>query len=120
MSVTTNTLDIPSPQTRPGAGRPTRAQAEQRHQELLDRALEMFLEKGYEAGFFLFSGPQVPAHGGFLVARAESLEKLQEFLAEEPFVKAQKMRFSRITEFQPAQHQPILKDWFTEAPESAA
>lgn len=33
---------------RPGAGRPTREQAEQRHEELLDRALELFLEKGFE------------------------------------------------------------------------
>jgi uncharacterized protein YciI len=79
-----------------------------------------FLEMGYQAGFFLFSGPQIPAHGGFLVARAESLERLQELLAEEPFVKARKMRFSRITEFHPAQHQPILKDWFGEVPGSVA
>lgn len=34
--------------SRPGAGRPTRAQAEQRHEELLDRALELFLENGFE------------------------------------------------------------------------
>ncbi|HET8711149.1 MAG TPA: TetR/AcrR family transcriptional regulator [Spongiibacteraceae bacterium] len=34
--------------TRPGAGRPTREQAGQRHLELLDRALELFLEKGFE------------------------------------------------------------------------
>jgi AcrR family transcriptional regulator len=33
---------------RPGAGRPTREQAEQRHEELLDRALELFLDKGFE------------------------------------------------------------------------
>jgi len=30
------------------SGRPTREQAEQRHEQLLDRALEMFLEKGFE------------------------------------------------------------------------
>jgi TetR/AcrR family transcriptional repressor of mexJK operon len=34
--------------TRPRAGRPTRGQAEQRQAELLERALDMFLEKGYE------------------------------------------------------------------------
>ena len=33
---------------RPSAGRPTREQAELRHEELLDRALELFLEKGFE------------------------------------------------------------------------
>jgi len=71
-----------------------------------------FLQKGYDAGHFLLSGPQIPAGGGFLVARAESLEKLQEILAEEPFTRAKKMRFSRITEFNPVQHQPVLRDWF--------
>jgi AcrR family transcriptional regulator len=34
--------------SRPGAGRPTREQAERRHMELLDRALELFLERGFE------------------------------------------------------------------------
>jgi AcrR family transcriptional regulator len=32
----------------PGAGRPTREQAEQRHAELLSRALDMFLDRGFE------------------------------------------------------------------------
>lgn len=32
---------------RPGPGRPTRLQARQRNLELLDKALDMFLEKGY-------------------------------------------------------------------------
>ncbi|MEW6645505.1 MAG: YciI family protein [Pseudomonadota bacterium] len=71
-----------------------------------------FLQKGYNDGHFLFSGPQIPAHGGFLVARAESREALDAILVEEPFVKAKKMRFSRVTEFDAAQFQPILQDWF--------
>jgi AcrR family transcriptional regulator len=33
---------------RPGAGRPTRAQQEQRHEELLNFALDIFLERGFE------------------------------------------------------------------------
>jgi len=32
----------------PTSGRPTKEQAEQRHEQLLDRALEMFLEHGFE------------------------------------------------------------------------
>jgi AcrR family transcriptional regulator len=32
----------------PPSGRPTKEQAEQRHEQLLDRALEMFLEHGFE------------------------------------------------------------------------
>lgn len=80
-----------------------------RHLEPVHHA---FLQKGYDDGYFLFSGPQIPAHGGFLVARAQSREALDAFLAEEPFVKAGKMRFSRVTEFHPAQFQPALQDWF--------
>jgi AcrR family transcriptional regulator len=34
--------------SRPGAGRPTRAQQEQRHEELLNVALDIFLERGFE------------------------------------------------------------------------
>jgi len=37
-----------SAKRRPGAGRPTREQAELRHEELLDRALELFLKSGFE------------------------------------------------------------------------
>jgi len=81
----------------------------------LEPALHAFLQKGYDAGFFLFSGPQIPAHGGFLVARASSRQALDALLAEEPFVEAGKMRFSRVTEFHPAQFQPLLKDWFAGA-----
>jgi len=74
-----------------------------------------FLQNGYDAGHFLLSGPQIPARGGFLVARAESLEALHEILAEEPFTRAKKMRFSRITEFNPVQHQSVLKGWFAKS-----
>jgi TetR/AcrR family transcriptional repressor of mexJK operon len=34
--------------SRPRPGRPTRAQADERHAQLLDRALDVFLERGYE------------------------------------------------------------------------
>jgi AcrR family transcriptional regulator len=34
--------------SRPGVGRPTRAQQEQRHEELLNIALDLFLERGFE------------------------------------------------------------------------
>jgi len=81
----------------------------------LEPAHHAFLQKGYDDGFFLFSGPQIPAHGGFLVARSPSREALDALLAEEPFVKAGKMRFSRVTQFHPAQFHAVLKDWFAGA-----
>jgi len=71
-----------------------------------------FLDRGYREGVFLFSGPQIPPHGGFLVARAVSIEGLNAYLKDEPFVKAKVMRFSRIVEFDAAQYQDFLKEWF--------
>lgn len=37
----------PARKPRPGIGRPTREQAKRRHEQLLDEALEQFLEKGF-------------------------------------------------------------------------
>jgi uncharacterized protein YciI len=74
-----------------------------------------FLQSGYDHGHFLFSGPQIPPHGGFLAARAQSREALDALLAEEPFVKAGKMRFKRVVEYEPVQHQSLLKSWFAGA-----
>jgi TetR/AcrR family transcriptional repressor of mexJK operon len=44
----TNKKTRKSARTRPSPGRPTRAQAERRHAQLLDCALEVFLQYGYE------------------------------------------------------------------------
>ena len=84
---------------------------EKRAPELI-AAHRQFLEQGYDAGRFLLSGPSIPPKGGILIARAQSLEELKEFLANEPYCKAKVMRFSKITEFNPVQHQPILNEWF--------
>jgi uncharacterized protein YciI len=79
--------------------------------DLLDEH-RAFLQRGYDEGVFLFSGPHIPAEGGFLVARAKSRQDLDQLLSGEPFVREGKMRFSRITEFDPVQHQDFLKPWF--------
>jgi uncharacterized protein YciI len=84
---------------------------EQRAPELI-AAHRQFLQQGYDKFRFLVSGPSIPPTGGILIARADSLDELNEFLADEPFCKAKVMCFSKITEFNPVQHQPILKDWF--------
>ena len=84
---------------------------EKRAPELI-AAHRQFLQQGYDRGRFLLSGPSNPPKRGILIARAESLEELNEFLADEPYCRAKVMRFSRITEFDPVQHQPILNDWF--------
>jgi uncharacterized protein YciI len=84
---------------------------EQRDPSLI-AAHRQFLQRGYDQGRFLLSGPHIPPTGGVLLARAQSRQELDEFLADEPFCKANVMRFCKVVEFEPVQHQPILKDWF--------
>ena len=87
---------------------------EQRAPELI-AAHRKFLQQGYDNGRFLLSGPSIPPTGGVLIARAQSRDELNAFLADEPFCKAGVMRFSKIVEFNPVQHQPILREWFAGA-----
>ena len=85
---------------------------EQRSPELIARH-RAFLQEGYDRGDFLLSGPHIPPTGGILIARAESREALMALLQDEPFTKAKVMRFKTITEFNPVQHQPFLRNWFS-------
>ena len=72
----------------------------------------IFLQKGYDAGLFLCSGPQVdPPVGGFMVARAESREALESMFREEPFF-AEKLASYTFTEFDPVKRQPWTEQWF--------
>jgi uncharacterized protein YciI len=84
---------------------------EQRAPELI-AAHRAFLQRGYDQGRFLLSGPTIPPAGGILIARAESLDELNAYLADEPYCKAKVMRFARMVEFDLVQHQPVLSDWF--------
>ena len=74
-----------------------------------------FLQSGHDHGHFLFSGPKILPHGSLLAARAESWELLEALLAEEPFAKAGNMQFKRVLQYDPVQHQPLLKPWFAGA-----
>lgn len=44
-----------------------------------------FLEKYYAAGNFLMSGRQVPRTGGIIIATAESRERIEAIIREDPF-----------------------------------
>lgn len=70
-----------------------------------------FLQKGYDLGMFLCSGPQDPPVGGYLVARADSLAELDALLSEDPF-RVGKLAEYHIREFQPVKHQPWTEPWF--------
>jgi uncharacterized protein YciI len=73
-----------------------------------------YLQLGYDAGLLLCSGPKVPATGGFMLARAASLEALQAFFADDPFRTEQLASF-RFSEFNPVKRQGWAEAWFGEA-----
>ncbi len=59
-----------------------------------------FLNKYYERGYFLSSGPKVPRTGGVILAKADSKEQLRVVLAEDPFYQKNLASYE-ITEFSP-------------------
>jgi uncharacterized protein YciI len=69
-----------------------------------------FLQEGYDQGFLLLSGPQNPKTGGIVVARAESLEALQDFFTGDPY-KREGLATHAFTEFAPVKCQDFMKEW---------
>jgi uncharacterized protein YciI len=61
-----------------------------------------FLNKYYAAGNFLISGRQIPRTGGIIVAMAESRERIEAIMAEDPFCR-HGLAAARIIEFRASQ-----------------
>jgi uncharacterized protein YciI len=80
-----------------------------------------FLQKGYDLGMFLCSGPKDPPTGGFLVAKAGSKAELEALFEDEPFRLANLASFT-FTEFMPVKRQSWTEHWFgeTQAPAGSA
>jgi uncharacterized protein YciI len=66
------------------------------------RAHVAFLKKYYAAGNFLVSGRKIPRDGGIIVAVSSSRDRMQQIMAEDPFV-AQGLAEARIVEFRASQ-----------------
>ena len=79
----------------------------------------VFLQRGYDAGLFLCSGPQDPPTGGFLVARAPSKQHLEDMFKDEPFY-AEKLASFTFREFDPVKRQPWIENWFGEMSDASA
>lgn len=77
--------------------------------EIRDRHRE-FLDKGYKQGLILMSGPQVPRVGGMIIARAESMDEIFQFLSDDPYQK-EKVAEYKFTEFTPVHYQDNIKEW---------
>jgi uncharacterized protein YciI len=72
-----------------------------------------FLRGGYERGLLLCSGPQNPRTGGIAIARAESLDAIQDFFMQDPYF-LQGIATHQFTEFDPVLYQAFLGDWVKE------
>jgi uncharacterized protein YciI len=59
-----------------------------------------FLERHYEAGDLLISGPQNPRTGGVIVTHEISRERVEAMLANDPFVREGASEY-QIVEFKP-------------------
>lgn len=68
------------------------------------------LQKGYESGLLLMSGPQNPQIGGIAIARAESKEDVAEFFAEDTY-NLEDAAVYNITEFTPVSRQDFMNNW---------
>ena len=71
---------------------------------------EKHIAGGIEKGIVLFAGPKIGKSGGFMIARAESVDELQLFTNADPFVLNAIAGFD-ITEFLMNDRSEFVKDW---------
>jgi|SRR4030042_820163 uncharacterized protein YciI len=71
-----------------------------------------FLKTGYEKGFLLLSGPQVPRTGGLVVAKAQNRKDLEDFFSNDPY-NLNSYTDYKFIEFDLKSHQPILDEWLS-------
>ena len=67
------------------------------------RAHVKFLNRYYASGNFLLSGRKIPRDGGIILAVAESRERIEAIVREDPFC-ARGLADFRVIEFRASQH----------------
>jgi uncharacterized protein YciI len=72
-----------------------------------------FLNSYYKQNIFITSGRKVPRTGGIILAQAESKDKLEQIMAEDPFCKHGLAEVT-ITEFLNSQMHPAFKKMMKE------
>lgn len=71
-----------------------------------------FLQKGYDGGILLFSGPTNPRTGGIVAARGKSVDIVKDYFKNDPFLINNMAEYS-YTEFNPVKHQDFLSEWIS-------
>jgi uncharacterized protein YciI len=74
-----------------------------------------FLQKYYASGNFLVSGRKIPREGGIILAVAESRERIERIMEEDPF-HARKLADIRIIEFRASQRADDIQRRIDEQP----
>lgn len=69
-----------------------------------------YLQRFYESGNLLFSGPRVPRTGGVIVGKFDSIPDVEQFVRNDPFYKNQVAEYE-IIEFDPVKFQDSVKSW---------
>jgi uncharacterized protein YciI len=70
-----------------------------------------YLQKGFEEGWILFSGPKAHSGGGIILMKAESRKEADNFLERDPFQKAGIQEYHMV-EFRFHDGQEEVKSWF--------
>jgi uncharacterized protein YciI len=70
-----------------------------------------YLQKGFDEGWILVSGPKASAGGGMILLKGTSLNEIEEFFSKDP-MKISGIQEYKIIEFKLHECQNILKDWF--------
>lgn len=72
-----------------------------------------FLEKGFDEGRILFSGPKSPVGSGdIMVVRGEGLNEVREFFMHDPVITSRVAEYE-YTEFRAVQYRPEVEEWLT-------
>lgn len=72
-----------------------------------------YLQVGFDKGWLLMSGPQVPRTGGLIISRAPSRDALVEFFSHDPY-HMNGLADYRFIEFDPIKRQEFIQYWITE------
>jgi uncharacterized protein YciI len=71
-----------------------------------------YLEKGFQSGSILVSGPKAVGSGGFIIMKAESEEEIFDFFDSDP-MKILGVQNYIVNEFAVYKNYPLPCDWFT-------
>ena len=70
-----------------------------------------YLQKGFDEGWILVSGPKASSGGGVIVMKGSSLDEIEEYFSNDP-MKIKGIQEYKIIEFNLHECQQMVKEWF--------